>query len=277
MSGLVFMACSGAAIAAFVAAVNWKKIAALFDDRSVESKDTAVLCVGMGVSKCAGKCPGADLDADRMHNVLKGYASGGITLLHGQKATYSAVMGAFREAVKHDLCIFYYSGHGGRDERDGKNRSGEEDMRDEYLCPYDRFIKDDEVWSVVQGAKGRVVLIFDCCHSGTMYRALDRDDPSFSMFTGAHPFTLRRFAKRAPEGATALREPNLLCWSAARENEYSYGGDDGGIFTNALLVSYDRKRTYSDVWDGIEKRMKGEPNRPVRTRFGEGFGGKVFK
>ena len=93
------------------------------------------------------------------------------------------------------------------------------------------------------------------------------------MSAGAHPFTMRRFAS----AMSSKGGPDMLCWSAARESEYSYGGDGGGVFTNALLSSYDRKRTYSEVWDGIEKKMKKEPNKPVRTRLGGGFGGKVFK
>ena len=164
---------------------------------------------------------------------------------------------------------------------------------------------DDAVWNLITHAKGRVMCIFDCCHSGTMYRVLDKDDPSFKA-SYPQPFTLRRFfhdiqAKRAclksrqPIGwnigmshdevdALIMKEswelergtPKLLCWSAAREFEYSYGDNNGGIFTNALLWAYNKKRTYAEVWDKLVKRMKGQPNEPVRTQFNKGFGGKVF-
>ena len=284
--------------------VNWKNLKLKFSDKTVVSKDTAVVCVGMGNSRVAGSCPGADLDANNMYALLRPYANGGITLLHSNQATYSAVTKAFQNALQHDLCIFFYSGHGSRDEKD-KNAAGETDKRNEYLCLYDKMMVDDAVWNLVLGAKGRVVLIFDCCHSGTMYRVLDKDDPSFNA-SYPHPFTLRRFfedieAKRTcldarhPEGwsigmshdevdalvATEREKlekgtPKLLCWSAAREFEYSYGDNNGGIFTNALLLAYNKKRTYAEVWSKLVKRMKGQPNEPVRTQFEEGFGGKVF-
>jgi len=295
----------GLGIAGAAIGLNWNRIRGMFDDKAVVSKDTAVVCVGMDNSKIAGKCPGAGLDANNMYELLKPYANGGISLLHSQHATYNAVLNALSQALKHDLCIFFYSGHGGRDEKARQGASGETDDRNEYLCFYDRMMVDDVVWNTILQAKGRVVCIFDCCHSGTMYRVLDRDDPSFSAFY-PYPFTLRRFfdridakrkrlADRKPDGymlsmsfdevteqvakesdELARGTPDLLCWSAAREYEYSYGGTSGGIFTNALLASYNKGRTYQKVWDGIVKRMKKEPNEPVKTQFGEGFGGKVF-
>lgn len=295
----------GLGIAGAAIGLNWTKIRRMFEDKAVVSKDTAVVCVGMDNSKIAGKCPGAGLDANNMYELLKPYANGGISLLHSQHATYNAVLNALSQALKHDLCIFFYSGHGGRDEKARQGASGETDDRNEYLCFYDRMMVDDVVWNLILQAKGRVVCIFDCCHSGTMYRVLDRDDPSFSAFY-PYPFTLRRFfdridakrkrlADRKPDGymlsmsfdelndqirkeseELARGTPNMLCWSAAREFEYSYGGSDGGIFTNALLASYNKSRTYAEVWEKLVKRMKREPNKPVRTQFGEGFGGKVF-
>lgn len=298
--GVVGLGMVGAAIG-----LNWSKIKAMFDDKKIVSKDTAVVCVGMENSKVAGSCPGAGLDAQNMYKLLKQYANGGITLLHSNQATYGAVVAALTNALKHDLCIFFYSGHGGRDERDNKNASGETDNRNEYLCFYDKFMVDDAVWNLILQAKGRVVCIFDCCHSGTMYRAFDAATKE-SVFYGDHPFTFRRFKEaieskrrrledRMPDGymlsmsfdevteivrkeseELARKTPNMLCWSAAREFEYSYGSTIGGIFTNFLLAAYGKGRTYSEVWSKLVKKMKGQPNEPVRTQFGEGFAGKVF-
>jgi hypothetical protein len=277
------------------------------------TKDTRALCFGMGNSKSAGSCPGAVLDATRMSDLLSKYATAGVVKLLDSQATYSAAKIAMLEAVTHKLAIIFYSGHGGRDSKDG-NASGEDDRRDEYLCFYDRMMKDDEVWYIVSQAKGRVVLIFDCCHSGTMYRALeiDKDDAgdsvaSRTMSVGSYPFTLSRFrewldgerrdADRLAEAqklvgmsrdeigrirdrsieAIASATPNLLVWSAAREFEYSYGGNTGGIFTNALLSAYRDKKTYDKTWNRIKVLMRGEPNVPVKTVFGSGFDCKVFR
>ena len=307
LTGILFglAGLAGLGIAGTVVGLNWRKIELLFHDVAVSSRDTAVVCVGMQSSKAAGNCPGAGLDANNMYSLLKPYASGGITLLQSQQATYSAVWNALAKALQHDLCIFFYSGHGGRDSKGSKGAVGETDNRNEYLCLYDRFMVDDALWNLIVGSKGRVVCIFDCCHSGTMYRSLNTETKE-SIFYGDHPFTFSRYLRMIEEKRKRLDErrpdcwrlsmshdevdavvarerdelergtPKLLSWAAAREFEYSYGGDSGGIFTNALLVSYGKNRSYNDVWSRLVKRMKGQPNVPVKTQFSEGFGGKVF-
>ena len=276
------------------------------------SKDVRAVCFGMGDSRQAGSCPGAVLDAMRMSDLLEKWASAGCTTLLSQNATKQAAVDAMLEAVGHRLAIVFYSGHGGRDSKDAQNAFGETDRRNEYLCFYDRLMADDEVWSVVGQAKGRVLLVFDCCHSGTMYRSLDVYDKADerverTVLTGSFPFTLGRYREAADaeeraalaladaqsevgmsqeeihriysrsRRAVALSTPNLLVWSAAQEHEYSYGSTAGGVFTNALLAAYGKRRTYDSVWNGIVRRMKGEPNTPVRTAFGSGFDGRVFR
>jgi len=305
MLGEILFGASGLAVAGFTLFANWGRIKSKLSDRSEESKDTAVVCVGLEKSRFAGNCPGAGIDASNMASLLKQYASGGLTLLLNQQATAANVVSALEAAVGHDLCIFYYSGHGGRDENESKNRFGETDGRNEYLCPYDRMILDDRIWSIICKSKGRVMCIFDCCHSGTMYRAIDRKE-SIDMKTGPYPFTFRRFLhkyefdrdldlSRAKSDAMSLPDyeksryveqaldryekagPRLLCWSASQENEYSYGAGTGGIFTNKLIQSYGKGRTYSEVWSKLDKKMRGEPNTPIKTQFGKGFGGKIFR
>ena len=66
--------------------------------------DTGIVCVGMGVSAKYGACPGAALDAQNMTKLLSKY--GHVTTLLNQQATKAAVINAFREAAKKDLCIF---------------------------------------------------------------------------------------------------------------------------------------------------------------------------
>lgn len=245
------------------------------------SKDVKAVCFGMGSSKSAGKCPGAVLDATRFSSVVRKWATAGTTVLLDGQATHSAASLAMQEAVQHSLAVIFYSGHGGRDDRDRPGAVGETDRRDEYLCFYDSMMRDDEVWQIVSNAKGRVFMVFDCCHSGTMYRAVEvgRDDAfdvvtEKTVETGAYPFTLARF-KDSP--AALGKEPDMLVWSAAREFEYSYGGNDGGVFTNKLLTAYGKNRTYEKMWRTIVSWMKGEPNVPVRTQFGSGFDGKIFR
>jgi hypothetical protein len=283
--------------------VEWVKA---FLKGDVESTDDVfAVCVGMESSRSAGSCPGAGVDALRMRDLLGRHAKAGLKLLTNSQATASAVKAALSEALGHKLAILFYSGHGGRDEKD-KNAAFDPDMRDEYLCLYDKMMRDDEVWSILQQAKGRVVCIFDCCHSGTMYRSAAVDGGS-RFEIGGYPFTLRKYKSSLDMEMETLRNqaadnadvgmsheeieriysrgcayirsttPDLLVWSACQENEYSYGAGTGGIFTNALLSAYGKDRSYGSVWKRICGRMKREPNTPVRTVFGKGFGGKVFR
>jgi hypothetical protein len=64
---------------------------------------------------------------------------------------------------------FHYSGHGSQ----VKDTNGDEiDGLDEVLVPIDfrqkGFITDDEIFNIVKNSKCKTMLIFDCCHSGTI-------------------------------------------------------------------------------------------------------------
>lgn len=219
--------------------------------------DTGIVCVGMGVSAKYGSCPGAALDAQNMTKILSKY--GHVTTLLNQQATKAAVISAFREAAKKDLCIFFYSGHGGSDPIG--DVSGEPDRRNEYLCLYNTYMLDNEIWEIVKGAKGRVVLIFDCCHSETMFREPGVD--------------LEAIAARAAEerGADNVQ---MLCWSGCPDSSYSYGGNDGGILTNAIRDSYRKDKSYKNVWARAKNIAASQA--PRKTIIGKSFeSNKVFQ
>lgn len=115
----------------------------------------------------AGRCDGSLKDAADMAETLRPYSSD-LTTLKDKQATASAVVAAMEKAVRSDLAIIYFSGHG------GSQPSADEfetDGRDEFICCYDAGVVDDRIWEVVRKAKGRVFLIFDCCHSETMFRS----------------------------------------------------------------------------------------------------------
>ena len=80
-------------------------------DKKMEAKKTSIVIVGMKNSAKFGKCLGADIDATTMTNMLSAY--GKPVVLRDSQARKAAVVAALTEAVKADLCIFAYSGHGG--------------------------------------------------------------------------------------------------------------------------------------------------------------------
>lgn len=229
----------------------------------LESKsDTACVCVGMERASKWGECPGAGIDAQRMSNLLAKYGS--TVLLQDAQATASAVASALQDALKKDLCIFFYSGHGGR-VRNPKAEDGS--GYSEHLCVNNGALYDYTLWQLLQGAKGRVVMIFDCCHSATMYRTAQQGDV-WNMNQG--------FRFSFLDGmASAQKRNDILVWSGCPSTSYSYGDANGGVLTNGILHAYRESRTYDDVWRIASKQASAQ--HPVRTKLGEGFDGKVFR
>lgn len=211
------------------------------DDTVVNIKTTTTYAVviGMENSRFAGACPGAKLDSDRMYSLISKYAQDTV-LLQDDKATMATVRSAIETAVaksENGLFILYYSGHGGSDPFPDTGIE-ESDGKDEYLCLYDNYFRDNEVWNLISKCKGRVFLLFDCCHSRTMFR-----DTNIT------------FLKAIPLSAS-WHEGGVLpmqCWSGCPDDTYSYGSSTGGQFTNTLLKYYKESITYDELWKKIER------------------------
>jgi len=146
-------------------------------------------------------------------------------LLLSAQATKFAVRNEMQNVCESDLAIIFYSGHGGQQ----KGSKNETDGKDEFLGLYDGPMLDNEVWSIVSQAQGRVFMIFDCCHSETMFRAI-------------------------PDLLPRRNEPlDLLCWSSCGESEVGYSTQFGGFFTNAILKNIKAGYTYDKAWKQIVK------------------------
>lgn len=220
------------AIATMTIAVGCKTINKHMFEQA-DKKSTGVLCIGMENSRYAGNCPGAGIDATRMHRLLKKY-SDNATLLISQQATKAVVVQKMVEACQKDLAIIFYSGHGGDQKQSAATKINfvEPSGKDQFLCLYDKQMLDDEIWNIICGAKGRVVLICDCCHSGTMFRA-----------------PMNFAAKKADEEVFgAGKEPRLWYIGGCIDQSYSYGDANGGLLTNAFLQKFKEERTYDSMW-----------------------------
>lgn len=226
-----------------------------------QSTSTYAVVVGVANSQFAGECPGADYDAKRMKSLLARYTPH-VTFLLDNDATKSAVMNAVNDGIaKAELFIFYYSGHGGS-EKFADTGAEEDDGMDEYYCFYDTYMRDNDMWNMIKKSNGRVMLINDCCHSKTMYRA-----PCI---------TLRKSMSLSAEKDEEINF-SMLCWSGCPDDTYSYGSESGGKFTNSLLSNYEYGKTYEKVWDVISKDsslLRYET--PQETIIGEGFEGKLI-
>lgn len=265
-----------------------------------KSATTYAVVVGMENSRFAGACPGAGIDAKRFAALIGQYTDN-VVYLPDAKATRTAVTAALKSAVENaELTVFYYSGHGGSEDF-GDTGAEEEDGQDEFLCLYDTYLRDNDIWKIISKSKGRVWMMYDACHSCSMYRA-----PANGVFpkTTATKFggrrsgiTFGRFAKRngfkvknITSGGkvcgiavyprdTHYEEGDIrmLCWSGCPDDTYSYGSSTGGEFTNCLLRRFNPVLSYDELWNAVESDRTLKYSESVqRTIIGTPFGDKVI-
>lgn len=137
------------------------------------------------------RMPGADLrgcvsDVNNVAGLLKksyGFKPGDIQTLTDfdatKKAIEQAIAGLVRGGQRGDVLLVHFSGHGSNVPDDNGD---EADQRDEILCPTDldwkNPLRDDWLRKTFDSMKAGVSLtvITDCCHSGTITRAVSPPD-----------------------------------------------------------------------------------------------------
>lgn len=261
------------------------------DSGSVTPDKVSYLCVGMETSQRFGSCPGCERDAKRLSCLLINmYKYSGETLISSQ-ATKSEVVKKLKEGIEKTpadgLFLFLYSGHGGQECLGGKEPDGA-DKEDEFLCLYDTYMLDDEIWEIVSKCRGRVFLYFDACHSATMYRSVASDvlganakrkgasalgiDNKALVYTKGFSFRPEKFsAARSMGDDTKASYPRILCWSGCKEAEYSYGSSSGGMLTTGVVNGWKSGISYGSLWtlacDWVKSK---EPTQhPVQTYVGD--------
>lgn len=204
-----------------------------------------------------GDCPGCDRDAAAIATAVHDRGFRGVAALVNKFVSSRYVSPLFLTTAMGleaaDLLVLYYSGHGGR-------RPGDEpDGHDETMCWFDGEVVDDLVAEYLrQLAPGvRVLFISDSCHAGDNFKG--------------------RRSARSP-GAVLLPpkavEPfrgSLIQFAGCAQDRSSYGADDGGAWTIALLSTLKKARkplTYQQWFDRAAKRMS-QKQRPVLATWGE--------
>jgi metacaspase-1 len=137
------------------------------------------------------RMPGADLrgcvnDVKNMRTLLTsryGFKAADISVLTDFAATKKAIETAIRSLIRGarsgDVVLVHFSGHGSNvPDNDGD----EADKRDEILCPSDldwkKPLRDDWLRTTFDSLRTGVSLtvVTDCCHSGTITRAVQPPD-----------------------------------------------------------------------------------------------------
>ncbi|HXF03992.1 MAG TPA: caspase family protein [Blastocatellia bacterium] len=213
------------------------------------------------------RIPGADLrgcvnDVKNIKGALTryyGFADKDITIVTDFDATKKRIQREIEKLVRRarrgDVLLLHYSGHGSNvPDNDGD----EADRRDEILCPTDLDWKDpltdDWLRRTFDGLPAGVNLtvIMDCCHSGTITRAIEPPDvPSKERFLpspwdlvavesgrrlsgvvrGGRRDLLRR--ARRSQDVVFVDIPEILI-SGCRDTQTSADAYIGGSFNGAL-------------------------------------------
>ena len=243
-----------------------------------KNKKYAVI-IGMENSKW-GSCPGSDKDSNTMLGLIKQYVDEShIVKLNNKQATVKEVRKALDEQIakvpEDGLFILTYSGHGGQYNKSSTAKD-ETDGQDEFLCLYDGALIDNDVWTIFGNCKGRAFIVFDCCHSGTMYR-LPNEQEEGDEAEDRVPLEKPFFAKFENVRDVARR---MLVVSGCGEETVSWGDSvNGGVLTSAMKKSFNKCLNYRDWWKKFkaDSSFKKVKQVPICTKIGEfDLNAKIF-
>jgi hypothetical protein len=194
-------------------------------------------------------------------------------------ATRQAVIDGFHQHLSQagadDVALFYYSGHGSQEPAPLEFWTIEPDRRDETIVCYDsrtegRYdLADKELGKLIGEVAQRgphVVVVLDCCHSGSGTRNAEeldvrraptdlRERPIESFIVRPEELAGSRDATASPSGWSAVTrsKPILLaaCRSEEEAKEYNGGGQRRGAFSYFLTTTLERtggQLTYRDLF-----------------------------
>ena len=161
---------------------------------NAQTKRALVIGLGEQQDKAWNKING-DKDVTLVQGMLKSVGFRSVTTLVNRQATKSGIVGAFKRMAascrQGDVVYVHYSGHG---QQMTDVHNDEKDGLDECWIPYDAFRKvsktyhgekhltDDELNVYLNairtkiGARGKLLVVIDACHSGDGTRGDDEEE-----------------------------------------------------------------------------------------------------
>ena len=206
-----------------------------------------------------GKLKGCENDARAMEAIAKKQKFATNLLLNEQattEAVKTAIVGAATRLKNGDTLLLTYSGHGAK--VPDLNDDERADQLDETWVLYDRQLIDDELYALWGRFENgvRILLLTDCCHSGTASVRL----VSSSLFAGmsdmnppeprAMPYNVCQRTYQAnqadydqiqadnPQGDRVGIGASVIVISGCQDNQASLDGLQNGVFTGALLKTW---------------------------------------
>ncbi|MFK7904340.1 MAG: caspase domain-containing protein [Chitinophagales bacterium] len=203
--------------------------------------------------------------------------------LHDQEATKNNIVEAFDKhlglATENDICLFYFSGHGGQETTHPAFDKYEPDGKLEVLACHDSrmsrqgsFLADKElrymIGKLYQKTKAQIITIFDCCHSGTntrdrlTIRRLMNDAPGrdWEGFIFGEKITIEEIQK-ATSLDDVLPQGKHIQLAACADKESAYESNGQGIFTSNLLAVLKQSKgkiNYQNLISILGLKIKGK-------------------
>jgi metacaspase-1 len=230
-----------------------------------------------------GPLVACEADAEEMAAIARSKKFSANTLLTAE-ATRTALLDELARAAKAleagDIFFLTYSGHGGQ----LPDRNGDEiNEDDETWCLYDGQVVDDELYDAyAKFAKGvRILVLMDCCHSGTVRREYPRKKPNVVPDSGVHtqrfrmmPHSVAIKTYRNNKGyydkllsntnkrdVRAEVQASVLLISGCEDNQLSVDGAFNGVFTGNLLAVWENgafKGSFVRFYLAIARKMPPE-------------------
>jgi len=178
-----------------------------------------------------------------------------------------------------DYFAFYYSGHGSFK----PDKSGDEtDGKDETLVLSDgninKHLPDDLLYEKFNNIKAKKLIFLDSCHSGTAFRALNKNvkpksiSPDEVSATFKEPMKMRDVSAIGASNKDFI-QGEYIVFSASQDNEESLATPDGSLFTNAIYKTFTDENYLNSPLNGIKdiltqdvveyaKETKNPPHHP---------------
>ncbi|NJN88566.1 MAG: caspase [Leptolyngbyaceae cyanobacterium SL_7_1] len=206
-----------------------------------------------------------------------------VKTLKNEEATYKAIIKGFREhlcqAGSEDTALFYYAGHGSQEQAPEQFWAIEPDHLNETLVCYDSRtsvgwdLADKELAKLISEVAAKnphIIMILDCCHSGSGTRdpMLEVKERRLETDTRIRPIETYLVSGDEAKGfASGSRDPNAApagwtfsqgrhvllaaCRSSQTAKEYKGGGQPRGAFSyffQEALKKANPTTTYRDLF-----------------------------
>ena len=231
---------------------------ALLTTLSMAQKEAIVV----GISNYQGQkadLRGIDKDVQKMKSLFEQWGFHVTVLWNEQSMQIGDYLAKYAQDLgKDDAFGLYYSGHGSKT----FDKSGDEDdKQDETLVLSDgannvHFL-DDSLFGYLNEIKAKKIVLFDSCHSGTVFKTFgDKPKPKSLVSKSVTGGIMKTKAFRPRQ--SQLSDGEYIVLSSSQDNEESLATGNGSLFTNAIYRQFTNPNGATTNFTEIKNRVAQE-------------------